>query len=67
MEEKSMNKLVVEFKHKKRKYEIDKLLDSNDDNFGKYDIFDVTNKEDYVGYISANSNKTEDFLIKEAK
>jgi len=62
-----MNKLVVEFKHKKRKYEIDKLLDSNDDNFGKYDIFDVTNKEDYVGYISANSNKTEDFLIKEAK
>ena len=39
---KSLNKNVADFKYKKRKYEIDLLLDTLGSGFATYDIFDVT-------------------------
>lgn len=52
----SNNLTIASFRHKGRQYEVDELLDSSDrDNgFGEYDIFDVTNGEEYVGHVSSD-------------
>jgi len=56
--EKSMNKKVAKFQFKKRKYEVDLLLDASDfSHYREFDIFDVTDgKNDCVAHLSLPAN-----------
>lgn len=46
--EKELNKKVAGFHYNNRKYEVDLLLDSINNGFQSYDIFDVTDEETSV-------------------
>jgi len=66
----SFNQTVARFNHKGRIYEIDYLLDADNNGFKKYDIFDVTNGGlgDCVGHVSSRlSEDNVDELIELAK
>jgi len=65
-EEKSMNETVAKFQFKKRKYEVDFLLDATGLEF---DIFDVTDNKrgELAGHISMPRNYSHKQLIEEAK
>ena len=70
---KSFNKNVADFEYKGRKYEIDLLLDSMNNGYATYDIFDVTNdeKEDFVAQLHIELQEEDDYtasdLIEMAK
>lgn len=69
----NLNKNVADFKYKKRKYEIDLLLDSICNGYATYDIFDITNnkKGEIVGQFEVCQQEEDDYmlsdLIEEAK
>ena len=64
---KSLNKIVADFEHKGRKYEIDLLLDSMGGGYATYDIFDVTedNEGKIVGQLSLEQQEEDEYMPSE--